>query len=578
MAKLSGPTGVFNTDTLSVDSTQRTALGTRAWDPAGNEYIYLQGTASVVASDWVVYDEGFTTTRLTANEVGPVAVAATAVVTGEYGWFQIYGITQGNSDTISADKSLYIDGTAGRVDDLGVSGDLVINAYSMSASVSNVATCYISYPTVSDDLGGAAGGVPTGAQYVVIAADTDLTDERILTGTSNQITVTDGGAGGNVTLSTPQNINSTAQVNFGSVAINGFGLVLNATTTISTFGGTLTDDASASAARTTLGVAIGTDVQAFDAQLSDIAALTPTASTMIAGDGSNFVSLTAAQTRSSLLLGASDSPQFTAVNIGDAADTTLSRASAGDLNIEANIIYRAGGTDVPVADGGTGASSFTATAVILGGATSTGALTTVSGLGTSGQVLTSNGAALAPTWQAAAAGGGGASTAEVVRWIDAADFSLPDSAFAARAKYGTTFVFTVLDFDPSTDESAFYKIQIPRYSKASATTVVEFLWTAGTGFASATSSAVIWQVVTRAITSAEAFDSTASPAYATATVTSQLLANNQLSIGTAMVVQTGTAWAAADLLEIQVRRDADAGGDNLTSDARLFGVNVSIQG
>jgi hypothetical protein len=51
-----------------------------------------------------------------------------------------------------------------------------------------------------------------------------------------------------------------------------------------------------------------------------------------------------------------DSPQFTALNIGAASDTTLARSGAGDLTIEGNAIYRAGGTDVPVADGGTGAS------------------------------------------------------------------------------------------------------------------------------------------------------------------------------------------------------------------------------
>lgn len=37
-------------------------------------------------------------------------------------------------------------------------------------------------------------------------------------------------------------------------------------------------------------------------------------------------------------------------------DTTLTAPSAGDLNIEGNRIYRAGGTDVALADGGTGAS------------------------------------------------------------------------------------------------------------------------------------------------------------------------------------------------------------------------------
>lgn len=59
---------------------------------------------------------------------------------------------------------------------------------------------------------------------------------------------------------------------------------------------------------------------------------------------------------------------------------------------------------VTVAGGGTGVTSFTAYAVICGGTTSTGALQNVSGVGTSGQVLTSNGAAQLPTWQTVAAG------------------------------------------------------------------------------------------------------------------------------------------------------------------------------
>jgi hypothetical protein len=57
---------------------------------------------------------------------------------------------------------------------------------------------------------------------------------------------------------------------------------------------------SASAARTALGVAIGSDVQAFDAQLSDIAGLTPTDSNFIVGDGSNFVLESGATARASL--------------------------------------------------------------------------------------------------------------------------------------------------------------------------------------------------------------------------------------------------------------------------------------
>jgi len=52
--------------------------------------------------------------------------------------------------------------------------------------------------------------------------------------------------------------------------------------------------------RTSLGLAIGTDVQAYDAQLADVAGLTPTDSNFIVGDGSNFVLENAATARASL--------------------------------------------------------------------------------------------------------------------------------------------------------------------------------------------------------------------------------------------------------------------------------------
>ena len=57
------------------------------------------------------------------------------------------------------------------------------------------------------------------------------------------------------------------------------------------------------------------------------------------------------------------------------------------------------GTTIAVANGGTGNTTFTAYSVLCAGTTSTGAFQNVSGVGSSGQVLTSNGAGALPTWQ-----------------------------------------------------------------------------------------------------------------------------------------------------------------------------------
>lgn len=77
--------------------------------------------------------------------------------------------------------------------------------------------------------------------------------------------------------------------------------------------------------------------------------------------------------------------------------TTSPLAGGGDLSADRTLSL---GT-VPVANGGTGITSTTPYAVLTGGTTATNPLQQVSGLGSSGQVLTSNGPAALPTWQTA---------------------------------------------------------------------------------------------------------------------------------------------------------------------------------
>ena len=114
---------------------------------------------------------------------------------------------------------------------------------------------------------------------------------------------------------------------------------------------------TASAARTALGLAIGTNVQAFDAQLSDIAGLTPTDSNFIVGDGSNFVLESGATARASLgaQASATDLTNLSSCQSGGSA------ALAALTSTEIGILDGATVTtaELNLIDGGTSATSTT---------------------------------------------------------------------------------------------------------------------------------------------------------------------------------------------------------------------------
>ena len=153
-----------------------------------------------------------------------------------------------------------------------------------------------------------------------------------------------------------------------------------------------TNATSASAARTSLGLAIGTDVQAYNAGLQDISGLAKTNNNFIVGDGSNWVAESGATVRTSLGLGSMAVQDSNAVSIS-AGTATLTSMTTNSATITGGTIT--GITDLAVADGGTGSSSLTLNSVLIGNGTS--ALLAVAP-STSGNVLTSNGT----TWTSAA--------------------------------------------------------------------------------------------------------------------------------------------------------------------------------
>lgn len=143
------------TQFTQVHSTKKYRLGTVKKDVQNYEYVYLQGVASTIAGSAVTFDEAGVTTLIAANAVGPVAVAQAAVdATTKYGWYMIKGKCSVSTDAGVADNAaLYIDGTAGRVDDTVVAGDQVAGMVSRGTDSSNLTLVQLYYPEVTNALG-----------------------------------------------------------------------------------------------------------------------------------------------------------------------------------------------------------------------------------------------------------------------------------------------------------------------------------------------------------------------------------------------------------------------------------------
>lgn len=156
------------------------------------------------------------------------------------------------------------------------------------------------------------------------------------------------------------------------------------------YGGT--GASAVSAARVNLGLGIGTDIQAWDATLDSIALLGTVANRMIYTTATNtWAEATLTSAARNILDDTGPADTRTTLGLGSLA--TLSTINNSNWS----------GTDLSVANGGTGVSSLTAYAPIFGGTTSTGAVQSGT-VGTTGQVLTSNGAGALPTFQTASGG------------------------------------------------------------------------------------------------------------------------------------------------------------------------------
>lgn len=133
---------------INVTSTvKQHQLGTiiRAWDPiyGEGEFVYMLGVASTIAGSVVTYGGATTGTPTwqttlapaTANLAQPLAVAMSANVASQFGWYHISGhaVCATNGTLAAGPGPVYLAGT-GQLSSTAVAGKQVENAINVTAT------------------------------------------------------------------------------------------------------------------------------------------------------------------------------------------------------------------------------------------------------------------------------------------------------------------------------------------------------------------------------------------------------------------------------------------------------------
>ena len=311
-----------STDTNTYAASSPTALG------AGDAFFVSQGATG--AGELYVCNTTGTITFGTTN-ITFVQVAATAVYTAGTG----ISVTNNVITNTAPDQTVAL--TQG--------GATTITGTYPNFTISSTDTTYT-----------AGGGIGLAGTTFSVAAGTGLTqdvDGLSHADTSSQASVDNTGATfvqdinldgfGHVTgaasvtvtpslIGAPQNDGTGATGTWG-ISISGNAANVTGTVAIANGGTGATTD---SQARTNLGLAIGSNVQAYDTELAAIAALAVTDSNFIVGNGTTWVAESGATARTSLGLGSIATQASSSVSITGGSITGI--------------------TDLAVADGGTGAS------------------------------------------------------------------------------------------------------------------------------------------------------------------------------------------------------------------------------
>ena len=218
---------------------------------------------------------------------------------------------------------------------------VVVSFDSGSLSNESITDVYIAALSKTND------SLPTGISATKIADGTvSDTEFQHLNGVSSaiqtqinakQATITGAAstiASSNLTASRALQSNGSGKVEVSAVTTTELGHVSGVSSAIQTqlngklaVASNLSDVASASTARTNLGLAIGSNVQAHNAKLDDIAGLAVTNGNFIVGDGANFVAETGSTARTSLGLGTIATQAANNVSISGGSITGLGSPS-----------------------------------------------------------------------------------------------------------------------------------------------------------------------------------------------------------------------------------------------------------
>jgi hypothetical protein len=352
---------------------------------------------------WLIINSG--STYAVACKASGSAVAAVTVEASSWAWIYCDGTDMFVRDLSNMSGVLRLNELTAPDGDVDLSSQKITSLADPTSAQDAATKNYIDTIASSGNLATVAG---IASEITTVAAvDTEITT---VSGISANVT-TVAGISGNVTTvaGISANVTTVAGISANVTTVAGDSTDIQALAAI-------TADISAAAA-------IDSDISTVAADATDIG----TVSTNIASVNTCATNIADIQNASSLIDGltAADIANVAAGNIAatdvqaalnelDTEKLALSGGTmTGALDMGANQISGSnvsftGGSisgiaDLAVADGGTGASTFTDGGVLVGNGTGAVQVTTA---GTSGQVLTSNGAGVDPTFQDLAASGG----------------------------------------------------------------------------------------------------------------------------------------------------------------------------